>query len=154
MIVFFFLMIRRPPQSTRTDTLFPSSTLFRSNFHRMFFDETDGKLDFSRLLEKGGFFPMPVIITEPAVDGGFGIVAQFITLPKEKGGSMTRRMAGAVKTGNGSYGDGYYQSGSIADGRISYKFGAGRGKGTLTDYPRRSEEQTSELQSLIPISYA
>src|SRR3546814_10630204 len=27
---FFFLMIRRPPRSTRTDTLFPYSTLFRS----------------------------------------------------------------------------------------------------------------------------
>src|SRR3546814_8628035 len=26
----FFLMIRRPPRSTRTDTLFPYTTLFRS----------------------------------------------------------------------------------------------------------------------------
>src|SRR3546814_21036801 len=29
-IIFFFLMIRRPPRSTRTDTLFPYTTLFRS----------------------------------------------------------------------------------------------------------------------------
>src|SRR3546814_15403650 len=29
--LFFFLMIRRPPRSTRTDTLFPYTTLFRSN---------------------------------------------------------------------------------------------------------------------------
>src|SRR3546814_16603243 len=29
-MVFFFLMIRRPPRSTRTDTLFPYTTLFRS----------------------------------------------------------------------------------------------------------------------------
>src|SRR3546814_11073843 len=28
--MFFFLMIRRPPTSTRTDTLFPYTTLFRS----------------------------------------------------------------------------------------------------------------------------
>src|SRR3546814_10318246 len=28
---FFFLMIRRPPRSTRTDTLFPYTTLFRSD---------------------------------------------------------------------------------------------------------------------------
>src|SRR3546814_19776381 len=28
--VLFFLMIRRPPRSTRTDTLFPYTTLFRS----------------------------------------------------------------------------------------------------------------------------
>src|SRR3546814_12994811 len=38
-------MIRRPPRSTRTDTLFPYTTLFRSQRrHRMSFDDasTDG----------------------------------------------------------------------------------------------------------------
>src|SRR3546814_2352700 len=30
MLFFFFLIIRRPPRSTRTDTLFPYTTLFRS----------------------------------------------------------------------------------------------------------------------------
>src|SRR3546814_13745716 len=30
MTTFVFLMIRRPPRSTRTDTLFPYTTLFRS----------------------------------------------------------------------------------------------------------------------------
>src|SRR3546814_17521882 len=30
-IFLFFLMIRRPPRSTRTDTLFPYTTLFRSS---------------------------------------------------------------------------------------------------------------------------
>src|SRR3546814_11779688 len=30
MYLFFLLMIRRPPRSTRTDTLFPYTTLFRS----------------------------------------------------------------------------------------------------------------------------
>src|SRR3546814_11410248 len=29
-VIFFFLMIRRPPRSTRTDTLLPYTTLFRS----------------------------------------------------------------------------------------------------------------------------
>src|SRR3546814_20881338 len=29
-MLFFFLMTRRPPRSTRTDTLFPYTTLFRS----------------------------------------------------------------------------------------------------------------------------
>src|SRR3546814_7708939 len=29
-MIFFFLMIRRPPRSTRTDTLFPYTPLFRS----------------------------------------------------------------------------------------------------------------------------
>src|SRR3546814_18114532 len=31
LFLFFFLMIRRPPRSTRTDTLFPYTTLFRSD---------------------------------------------------------------------------------------------------------------------------
>src|SRR3546814_17400971 len=30
-VVFFFCRIRRPPRSTRTDTLFPYTTRFRSN---------------------------------------------------------------------------------------------------------------------------
>src|SRR3546814_17208654 len=36
---FFFLMIRQPPRSTRTDTLFPYTTLFRSD--RV---DTDGRI--------------------------------------------------------------------------------------------------------------
>src|SRR3546814_5788091 len=37
--LFFFLMIRRPPRSTRTDTLFPYTTLFRSWRHCAFWLE-------------------------------------------------------------------------------------------------------------------
>src|SRR3546814_15481992 len=33
---FFFLMIRRPPRSTRTDTLLPYTTLFRSYYVKFF----------------------------------------------------------------------------------------------------------------------
>src|SRR3546814_976399 len=33
-VCFFFLMIRRPPRSTRTDTLFPYTTLVRSFLRR------------------------------------------------------------------------------------------------------------------------
>src|SRR3546814_13523975 len=33
-LLFFCLMIRRPPRSTRTDTLFPYTTLFRSKMWR------------------------------------------------------------------------------------------------------------------------
>src|SRR3546814_7288840 len=33
MFFFFVLMIRRPPRSTRTDTLFPYTTLFRSKYY-------------------------------------------------------------------------------------------------------------------------
>src|SRR3546814_11349012 len=31
LVYFFFFMVRRPPRSTRTDTLFPYTTLFRSD---------------------------------------------------------------------------------------------------------------------------
>src|SRR3546814_3851741 len=34
-MIFFFLMIPRPPRSTRTDTLFPYTTLFRSELMRV-----------------------------------------------------------------------------------------------------------------------
>src|SRR3546814_19751740 len=33
-LFFFLLMIRQPPRSTRTDTLFPYTTLFRSYIHQ------------------------------------------------------------------------------------------------------------------------
>src|SRR3546814_4545820 len=38
--MFFLLMIRRPPRATRTDTLFPYTTLFRSRF-----DDVAGGVD-------------------------------------------------------------------------------------------------------------
>src|SRR3546814_3468101 len=40
--VFFFLMIRRPPRSTRTDTLFPYTTLFRSDRSRFGYSHCKG----------------------------------------------------------------------------------------------------------------
>src|SRR3546814_11709377 len=49
-MVFFFLMIRRPPRSTRTDTLFPYTTLFRStgvhvNEISTFLERETGRVD-------------------------------------------------------------------------------------------------------------
>src|SRR3546814_12385096 len=45
-LCFFFLMIRRPPRSTRTDTLFPYTTLFRSpKFEAMLAIQTARKVD-------------------------------------------------------------------------------------------------------------
>src|SRR3546814_11732797 len=53
--VFFFLMIRRPPRSTRTDTLFPYTTLFRSRGPAM------GLADYLSLRElRGRIFPQQV----------------------------------------------------------------------------------------------
>src|SRR3546814_15338068 len=46
-LLLFFVMIRRPPRSTRTDTLFPYTTLFRSNHHRI--DYSPGVVDSIKL---------------------------------------------------------------------------------------------------------
>src|SRR3546814_12674874 len=50
---FFFLMIRRPPRSTRTDTLFPYTTLFRSVY--VVDDDASVLLSLKRLLSGFGF---------------------------------------------------------------------------------------------------
>src|SRR3546814_9527030 len=42
--LFFFLMIRRPPRSTRTDTLFPYTTLFRSDLDLAVGERRDQRL--------------------------------------------------------------------------------------------------------------
>src|SRR3546814_11596017 len=42
LFIFFFLMIRRPPRSTRTDTLFPYTTLFRSTIPGITFGAGEG----------------------------------------------------------------------------------------------------------------
>src|SRR3546814_12283394 len=44
---FFFLMIRRPPRSTRTDTRFPYTTLFRSEL-KHYSDEANQLFRFVR----------------------------------------------------------------------------------------------------------
>src|SRR3546814_16178828 len=41
-VVFCFLLLRRPPRSTRTDTLFPYTTLFRSARPFAVADEVEG----------------------------------------------------------------------------------------------------------------
>src|SRR3546814_5577578 len=58
---FFFLMIRRPPRSTRTDTLFPYTTLFRSH-------EVERVDDGTGLRRDGGIAqPRDDLVIEPAV---------------------------------------------------------------------------------------
>src|SRR3546814_12899456 len=49
--LFFFLMIRRPPRSTRTDTLFPYTTLFRSRLS--YTQETTNESDRGRYVVAG-----------------------------------------------------------------------------------------------------
>src|SRR3546814_8994869 len=92
---FFFLMIRRPPRSTRTDTLFPYTTLVRSLLGRQ-----EAQIA-SRIL----------VQTKPPID-----------------------VAEAITTNEGVY-----------------DLLASREKHCALD---RSDEHTSELQSLMRNSYA
>src|SRR3546814_1386346 len=97
--VFFFLMIRRPPRSTRTDTLFPYTTLFRS---------LDGLPEAAGILDVHGLealSPLDAVGIEQEVD--------LVDLAAE----ADHQHAGEVRM-------------------------------------TRSEEHTSELQSLMRISYA
>src|SRR3546814_8233184 len=93
-------MIRRPPRSTRTDTLFPYTTLFRS----------------------------PV-----ATARKFGR-----ELLAEEAGDMLARRGEAVVDGRGDQ--------HLDDRRLR--------PAILFRVEKRSEEHTSELQSLMRISYA
>src|SRR3546814_12464796 len=92
---FFFLMIRRPPRSTRTDTLFPYTTLFRSD--------------------------MAAVDAVDSADAGSAII---ITARRRN------EKIQDVPVAANSYG------------------------GEQIEATRRSEEHTSELQSLMRISYA
>src|SRR3546814_3678633 len=91
-----FVMIRRPPRSTRTDTLFTYPTLFRSHVKRAL-----------RRCAAGGQFGPPLLCPDPL----FGLHPQ-------------RRQ------------------GAAGPDPVGRRFG------------HRSEEHTSELQSLMRISYA
>src|SRR3546814_6116731 len=60
-------MIRRPPRSTRTDTLFPYTTLFRSTNVRTAFSKNGGNLGASGAVSHG--FDRMGLITYPASAG-------------------------------------------------------------------------------------
>src|SRR3546814_4397198 len=104
-------MIRRPPRSTRTDTLFPYTTLFRSGRNaQMGFGELDGRASprlerFLAACEKAGIDAKLRENIQWWIWGKFAMLAPFAAAT-----AMTRQA--------------------------------------------RSEEHTSELQSLMRISYA
>src|SRR3546814_6586713 len=138
-------MIRRPPRSTRTDTLFPYTTLFRSDlvYHRPY-------IEFSRLTrcsvngyaEKGTAMFASATGNNSALQGSnfFGGVRHFFA-------SLFAAYADAKEASR------VYDELS----RLSDKQLAARGL-TRDDVTRltlqRSEEHTSELQSLMRISYS
>src|SRR3546814_9053511 len=103
----FFLMIRRPPRSTRTDTLFPYTTLFRSSYQAR----------------------MPIGIR---CRKGFDLRA-------------------AVRRHHNHRAD--YRDSIISEKRSGEDEPHGKVR-AVEIFAMRSEEHTSELQSLMRISYA
>src|SRR3546814_8306251 len=93
-------MIRRPPRSTRTDTLFPYTTLFRSE------DNT--------ITQRGGSLGSGFIVSAD----GYIVTNNHVIAPARDGATVDEITV------------------------------------TLADRKERSEEHTSELQSLMRISYA
>src|SRR3546814_4874141 len=102
-------MIRRPPRSTRTDTLFPYTTLFRSGLARNVV---------SKLLEQHMMSSFNAKITIDA---------------KEK----TKAIFDSISTDNDFYPENPTKTNMSLNDKITI----------------RSEEHTSELQSLMRISY-
>ena len=100
-----------------------------------FIDPEDGYLDVSGLLSRGGFLPVPIVITEPAVEGGLGVAGQFIHPPTTPGAAPGRTIIGGAYTGNGSWGGGLLRQGTLADGQLLYRFGLGLADLTLPTFP-------------------
>src|SRR3546814_3387956 len=108
--LFFFLIIRRPPRSTRTDTLFPYTTLFRSVETAFLENVPDTQADAERAIRGYCEEGYDVIV---ATSFGYG-PAVLAVAPQ------------------------------FPDVQFIH----------ISGYQTRSEEHTSELQSLMRISYA
>src|SRR3546814_5729575 len=99
-------MLRRPPRSTRTDTLFPYATLFRSRLR---------------------------VERDDAVDPAFEPLLEV----------RLRQLPALAR------------SDQVGDDRLARLASGGAGEpADAVDVAQRSEEHTSELQSLMRISYA
>src|SRR3546814_14340517 len=118
-------MLRRPPRSTRTDTLFPYTTLFRSQ-------------------------PLAKLQDFPA---GFGQADDWIGAQRKHRGSSCPTVAVTPEPGAGwrdlkAQPVSIRQAVDLVPGLEAADAGVGEG------HLRRSEEHTYELQSLMRISYA
>src|SRR3546814_2835077 len=122
-------MIRRPPRSTRTYTLFPYTTLFRS----FSFDEMPVH-DYS----SAGEYEVRLYATNNYDDG---------KAPPSRAKKYRKEKAPAGNAGEP------IPAGQATEG----KYSAGRKAPSghfLKDQDMRSDEHTSELQSLMHITYA
>src|SRR3546814_19683724 len=109
-------MIRRPPRSTRTDTLFPYTTLFRSEFR-----------------------------------GSYGVAQNYQTIPMLDASGYKSLLGAVGMTEFEDTGELLEQFPFLRDDPNYYYNYLYNNE---TDWQDRSEEHTSELQSLMRISYA
>src|SRR3546814_4863630 len=139
-------MIRRPPRSTRTDTLFPYTTLFRSE---VLADIGDFR---SVLLEQLHSDHAPPLGRRLGDDESVGIAP---ALEKLLLLNVLLEVRHRVDTGNERTfrGSRYVEHGVLLSGPIAQVFERTilRLSANLMLRYDRSEEQTSELQSLIRI---
>src|SRR3546814_6650862 len=166
-VTVFFLMIRRPPRSTRTDTLFPYTTLFRSLIVDVSRKSTT-ELGLNR--SEGGACDAlldAVVADEKIEDVFLGITdgdqfrGQLQQMrPEHEGGvfetvtSGSRALSRYLQDPNAPFQDegkwGYWVNQAV--------WGTSKSVGDTASYDvsgwGRSEEHTSELQSLMRISYA
>ena len=123
-----------------------SSSVFAAS--GIFTDKLDGNLDASRYLSENayGFLPVPIIITDPAVDGGLGMMGLFFHESKEEQAARLKTMqdesndkashslmppsisaAFGAYTGNDSFFIGGGHLGFFNKGSIRYMGGGGYG---------------------------
>src|SRR3546814_6482573 len=145
-------MIRRPPRSTRTDTLFPYTTLFRSNFSFVQHGDNAAALTIT---------PRALTVTADALDRIYGDANPALTyavggLGLVNGDTLTGALAtGATAASNvGAYA--ITQGDLMASSNYAVSYTAADLTITPADLTltyratpvTRSEEHTTELQSL------
>lgn len=88
-------------------------------FRKNFIDPEDNALDVSEWLSKGGFLPVPLVITEPAVQNGLGLALGFIG-KSDPGSKIPPNFTGlaAIATGNKSEVYAAFHDGTYFDGRF------------------------------------
>ncbi len=99
-------------------------------FGDSFIDPSDGHLDMSSwILEKEGFLPVPIIITEPSIGYGAGMAMGYFhdKVGSEKGGPPSVSVLAGSATENGTWFVGGGHMGIWADDTIRYTGGAGTG---------------------------
>ena len=133
-------------------SLFSTSILAASG---LFTDKLDGQLDASRYLSENayGFLPVPIIITDPAVEGGLGMMGLFFHETEEEKSARLAAMqdenndqaahslmppsvsvAFGAYTGNDSYFVGGGHMGFFNQGSIRYMGGGGYGDVNIDFY--------------------